>query len=137
MKPEPPESPPSWTGLKFHLLMPELQKYLRDFAHFQTHSLYFHLQSLRQKKTFSLTKPSFPSIQPKQHRFLLLICKNYKLMEISFKLLHLWPTRPQRTGRAPSICSTKHSDCQTLNSHLLTIYTYLSFQIVLLPLLHF
>lgn len=131
MKPEPPEPPASWAGLKFHLLLPELQKYLGDFAHFQTHSLCFHLQALRQKgkRIFFFNKAHFSKIQLKQHRFLLLICNSDKLKEISSKLSAFMATRPQRMGRAPSILS---SFCQTLNSHLLTIYTWLYKTVLLL-----
>lgn len=139
MKPEPPEPPPSWAELKFHLLMPELQKCLGDFAYFQTHSLYFHLQSLRQKgkRTFSLIKPIFPSIQLKQHRFLLLICNNDKLKEISFKLSAFMAYHTSKDGKSSQYFYHKalSSYSQTLNSHLLTIYTDLGFKIVLLPLL--
>lgn len=139
MKPEPPESPPSWAGLKFHLLIPELQKHLRDFAHFQTPSLYFHLQSLRHKgkRTFSLIKPIFPSTQLKHTdlSFLSATMTNWRRSHLNFRIYGLsdlkgWEELPVFVVQSTQLLlpNTKF----TFTDHF---YTYLGFKIVLLPLL--
>lgn len=95
------------------------------------------LPPLRQKgkRTFSLKKLIFPSIQLKQHRFLHLICSNDKL-EISCKLSAFMACQTSKDGKNSQYLQYKafRSFCSTLNSHLLTIYTDLGFKIVLLPL---